>query len=117
MGEVRPVLGSTRGRFFLLWGEGMKPTGYLGVRNGLIMNPKHREKIGPALWLYLYLMANADYETRKLDRKIGTISKDMGAVPIRTVDHWIGILKRGNMQMLPAIIRNPSTSFRRCRVT
>ena len=35
----------------------MKPTGYLGVRNGLIMNPKHREKIGPALWLYLYLMA------------------------------------------------------------
>jgi len=40
-------------------------------------------------------MANADYETGKLDRKIDTISDDMGKVPKRTVEHWIGILKKG----------------------
>ena len=70
--------------FYFFGGECMKPTGYLGVRNGLILDPKHREKIGPALFLFLYLMANADYETGKLDRKIDTISDDMGKVPKRT---------------------------------
>jgi len=80
---------------FVFGGEWMKTSGYLGVRNGLILDPKHREKIGPALFLFLYLMANADYVTGKLDRKIGTISDDMGKVPKRTVEHWIGILKKG----------------------
>ena len=94
--KLPPLSGFVLGRGgFVFGGEWMKTSGYLGVRNDLILDPKHREKIGPALFLFLYLMANADYETGKLDRKIGTISDDMGKVPKRTVEHWIGILKKG----------------------
>ena len=47
-----------------------------------------------AVWLFLYLLVNADRKTGSLFRKIETISDDMG-ISRDTIMRWLVILRRG----------------------
>ncbi len=54
---------------------------------------RHYQKMGNAVWLYLYLLFHADRTTGFLKRKSWTISRDMG-IKERTIRKWRGILRR-----------------------
>lgn len=64
------------------------------VWKGLIMDQKatHYQRMKNALWLYLYLLLNADRRTGVLKRKTKTISIDTG-IKERTIRKWLSILK------------------------
>lgn len=65
------------------------------LRRGLVFEPnaRHYNQMKQAVWLYLYLLVNADAKQGTLFRKLSTISRDTG-IPTRTVRRWLGILKR-----------------------
>lgn|SRR5574337_82334 len=65
------------------------------VWTGLVMDERgiHHKKIKSAIWLYLYLLLNADRRTGFLKRKINTISRDTG-IKKSTVRLWMNILKQ-----------------------
>ena len=54
----------------------------------------HRKKMGSAIWLFLYLLVNADRKTGSLYRKIKTMTWDMGTTR-DTVMRWLVILREG----------------------
>jgi hypothetical protein len=54
---------------------------------------KHCRRMKNAVWLYLYLLLNANRRTGKLMRKIKTISLDMGVTRDTTL-RWLGILRK-----------------------
>jgi hypothetical protein len=64
------------------------------IWKGLVMDQdaKHCRQIKAALWLYLYLLLNANRGTGVLARKIETISRDMG-VPRGTIVRWLDVLR------------------------
>jgi hypothetical protein len=66
------------------------------VWKGLVMDPeaKHYRKMKSAVWLYLYLLINANRRTGRLMRKIATVSRDMG-IPRDMVLRWLDILRSG----------------------
>lgn len=66
------------------------------VWKGLAMDSKaaHLQKMGNALWLFLYLLLNANRATGVLMRRIKTISQDMG-LPRSTTCRWLKILREG----------------------
>lgn len=66
------------------------------VWKGLVMDSegKHYRTMKSAVWLYLYLLLNANRKTGFLLRKINTVSKDMG-VPRDMVLRWLKVLRRG----------------------
>ena len=78
---------------FLLGGGSMK-SWWAPVRSGLILDPKHRKKIGKVLWLLTYFFMYANRGTGKLNRKVKTIADEMN-LPVRTVESWLTILRRG----------------------
>lgn len=55
---------------------------------------KHYRAMGMALWLYIYLIVHANRKTGVLFRLLPTIAAEMG-VPIRTVQYWLGKLRKG----------------------
>ena len=57
---------------------------FIKIRVGLANDPKHRTRMGEAVWLYLYLHANKDWKTHHLTRKYQTIADDL-QMPLRTV--------------------------------
>lgn len=65
------------------------------LRRGLVFEPnaRHYSQMKQAVWLYLYLLVNADAKQGTLFRKLSTIAKDTG-IPTRTIRRWLGILKR-----------------------
>jgi hypothetical protein len=64
------------------------------VWKGLVMDAdaKHYRKMKNAVWLYLYLLLNANRWTGLLKRKIETISQDMGISRV-TVIRWLNVLR------------------------
>jgi hypothetical protein len=66
------------------------------VWKGLVMDQeaKHYRTMKSAVWLYLYLLLNANRKTGMLMRKIETVSNDMG-VPRDTVLRWFNVLRSG----------------------
>lgn len=64
------------------------------IWKGLVMDAqgKHYRRLKNALWLYLYLLLNANRRTGVLMRKIETISRDMGATRDTTV-RWLNVLR------------------------
>jgi len=56
-------------------------------------NGKHVKRMGRAIWLYLYFIIHANWDTGQLVRTFQTISNDMG-IPIRTLKDWMSILKK-----------------------
>lgn len=75
------------------------------VWQGLVDDPggKHAKRMRLAVWLYLYLIVHANWETGRLMRNFQTISNDMG-IPIRTLKGWMSILKKFKYV---EIVRNP----------
>lgn len=65
------------------------------VRSGLVMDreAKHYRKMRNALWLFLYLLLNADRASGAMVRKIKTICADMGQER-DTVVRWLRTLRR-----------------------
>lgn len=60
---------------------------------GLVMDKSvHRKRMGSAVWLFLYLLVNADRKTGSLFRKIKTMSSDMGTTRDMTM-RWLVILR------------------------
>ena len=64
------------------------------VRSGLILDPKHRKKIGQAVWLLHYFFMYADRGSGKLNRRVQTITNELD-VKVRTIESWLTILRRG----------------------
>jgi hypothetical protein len=67
------------------------------VWKGLVMDQeaKHYRSMKNAVWLYLYLLLNADRRSGILMRKIKTLSRDMG-VPRDTAIRWLNVLRRAS---------------------
>jgi len=65
------------------------------VWTGLVIDEKakHYRKMGSAVWLFLYLLLNANRKTGFLLRKVKTISSDM-AVHRNTVFRWLNTLRK-----------------------
>lgn len=53
---------------------------------------RHYRKMRNAIWLYLYLLLNADRKTGSLSRKLRTISGDMG-ISKNMIMRWLNILR------------------------
>ncbi len=64
------------------------------VWKGLVMDESaaHFQRMGTAIWLFVYLLLNANRNDGTLVRKVRTISSDMG-VCRRTVFLWLEILR------------------------
>ncbi len=67
---------------------------WVPVWKGLVIDPesKHQKRMKNALWLFLYLLLNADRKTGVLQRKLKTISSDTG-IKERTIRVWLRLLK------------------------
>ncbi len=67
------------------------------VWTGLVMDEKgtHYNRIKSAIWLYLYLLLNADRKCGFLKRKIKTICVDMG-ISERTIKRWLRLLMKND---------------------
>ncbi|HZS45853.1 MAG TPA: helix-turn-helix domain-containing protein [Blastocatellia bacterium] len=67
---------------------------WAAVWRGLVFDKeaKHYRRIRTALWLYLYLLLHANWETGRLFRKYSTIAADMG-ISERTIRNWMMQLK------------------------
>lgn len=67
------------------------------IWTGLVIDPEssHYKKMKNAIWLYLYLVLNADRKSGYLKRKIKTICLDMG-VNRDAVMRWLKVLKEGD---------------------
>jgi len=65
------------------------------VWRGLVVDAEanHYRAIGPALWLFIYLIIHADPKSGTLNRKYQTIAGEMGISP-RTVRMWLARLAR-----------------------
>jgi len=65
------------------------------VWNGLVMDQEaaHFNKMGNALWLYFYLVVNANRDTGQLMRKVRTICSDTG-ITRRTIERWLLTLRK-----------------------
>lgn len=70
-------------------------TWWAPVWNGLVMDQeaRHCRRMKNALWLYLYLLVNANRVTGMLMRKTGTISRDMG-IPRDMALRWLNVLRK-----------------------
>jgi len=64
------------------------------VWTGLVMDreARHYRKMGKAIWLFLYLLLNADQRSGFLAVKVKTISSEMGIKP-DTIFRWLNILR------------------------
>jgi len=62
---------------------------------GLVMDQeaRHYRKMKNAVWLFLYLLLNANGRSGVLERKIGTISSEMG-IKRDTILRWLNILRK-----------------------
>lgn len=71
------------------------PNWWTPVWRGLIADrrSKHRRAMGPALWLYLYLLTYANRKNGIVRRKLRVISEDTGYSP-RTVQLHLNRLRR-----------------------
>lgn len=67
------------------------------VWKGLVMDDRacHFERMGNALWLFLYFLINANRRTGILVRKVRTISVDTG-IQRRRIFQWLNILREGD---------------------
>ena len=65
------------------------------IWTGLVMDEeaKHYRRMKNAIWLFLYLLLNANRRSGFLMRKVRTISSDMG-IKRDTISRWLDILRR-----------------------
>jgi Mn-dependent DtxR family transcriptional regulator len=66
----------------------MSKKNWISVKRGLSEDPKHREAMGEAVWLYLHIIDAADWEKGIVyDWRDKDIAADMGINP-RTIRDW-----------------------------
>lgn len=58
---------------------------WIKLRRGLILDPKHRVKLGINLWLYLYILDKADWNTGKIFSWQDQLVADDLQMPLTTV--------------------------------
>ena len=58
---------------------------WVKVKRGLLIDPKHRQALGNRIWLYLYMLDMADWETGKVIQWIDRAASDDLQMPISTV--------------------------------
>ncbi len=80
-------------RIFIRRDHGLRDW-WVHIWGGLVrdVNGKHRKVMGQAIWLYLYLLLGANWQTGTLLRKIPTIASQMGMTE-RTVYRWLKVLR------------------------
>ena len=76
----------------------MKNNYNIGIRNGLI-DTKHFESLGIAIWLYLWIIG---HQTRNSDKVLGgkpvtyeMVVNDYNTLSRRTFERWLKIIKAG----------------------
>ena len=90
--EIRSVVGSFGLRRFIEVGN--KKQWWAPVWTGLVMDQEanHYQRMKNAVWLFLYLVLNAD-RGRILVRKLKTISSETG-IKRDTIARWLNILRK-----------------------
>ncbi len=80
----------------MITGQKSKKDWWAPVWKGLVADPegKHYRRMKNAVWLFLYLLLNADRRNGLLFRKVKTICSDTG-LPRDTILRWLGALKDG----------------------
>lgn len=76
-------------------GPGRSRNWWVHIWGGLIrdVSGKHREAMGQAIWLYLYLLLGANWKNGIVLRKISTIADQMGSNK-RTIYRWLRRLRK-----------------------
>lgn len=69
-----------------------KPAWHIRLSGHLFKEPRHLTTIGPAIWLYLYLLLNRDHITLRLNRRINSLSRCLDASEA-TVKRWLKVLR------------------------
>lgn len=62
---------------------------------GLVIDSqaRHYLQMGPAVWLFLYFLLNANWKTGRLYRRLSTITSDTG-INIFAIRRWMRVLQR-----------------------
>jgi hypothetical protein len=62
---------------------------------GLVIDSsaRHYLQMGPAVWLFLYFLLNANWKTGRLYRRLSTITADTG-INIFAIRRWLRVLQR-----------------------
>jgi hypothetical protein len=65
------------------------------VYRGLVIDSeaRHYLQMGPAIWLFLYFLLNANWKTGRLYRRLSTICSDTG-INIFAIRRWLRVLQR-----------------------
>jgi hypothetical protein len=65
------------------------------VYRGLVIDSsaRHYLQMGPAVWLFLYFLLNANWKTGRLYRRLSTITSDTG-INVFAVRRWLRVLQR-----------------------
>jgi hypothetical protein len=58
---------------------------WVKVKRGLLLDPKHRMALGNRIWLYLYMLDKADWDTGKVIQWIDRAAADDMQMPLSTV--------------------------------
>jgi len=74
----------------------MSKKNWIMIKRGLSQDPKHREKIGQAIWCFMHIIDRADWETGIVyDWKDKDEADDMG-INVRTLREWRRVLDESN---------------------
>src|SRR5271157_2844348 len=61
---------------------------WIFIKRGLSEDPKHRDKMGMAVWVFMHMIDHADFETGMVyDWKDEEIAAEM-TMPVRTIREW-----------------------------
>ena len=62
---------------------------------GLVIDSaaRHYRQMGPAVWLFLYFLLNANWKTGRLYRRLSTVSHDTG-INLFAIRRWLRVLQR-----------------------
>jgi hypothetical protein len=58
---------------------------WVKVKRGLLLDPKHRMALGNRIWLYLYMLDKADWDTGKVIQWVDRAAADDMQMPLSTV--------------------------------
>lgn len=74
---------------------------YLKIKSGLFLDPTHREKMGPRVWLFMYILDQANWQTGTVDFWTDGDAAEKLQLPKRTVkDQRQGLENAGYISCL-----------------
>ncbi|MCH7649809.1 MAG: hypothetical protein IIA63_01465 [Nitrospinae bacterium] len=66
---------------------------YAPIGDKLIQNPDLQQRVGSAVWLFLYLVLNRDWKTGNLQRRVETMADDLKRNR-KQIQRWLRILEK-----------------------